>query len=284
MRPPPAPIDALERGWLASLARPGVETALIAAGGDVGFVHTAPRPRGPRTAALDLVDAIWHEDPDRAHARLRGRIFTTAAADPLDRAVAQVCARKLTSDAHSAAPRALPPEARDLTEAARASRAHHLRTSRLGDAPASVQELSEAELGAWLLERPVVHDAPLRHRDRPVAAVLTDASGRVVGAARNTNGSNRLRHAEVNLLQAWFEAGGGPLEPGWTVWVGLQCCRLCAALIARSALDPAAIQVRFAAPEPGRFGASTALQALGVERGIWGISAPRPAPDDPSYP
>ena len=66
----------------------------------------------------------------------------------------------------------------------------------------------------------------------------------------------------MNLLDTWR----APLPDGATVWVGRQCCRMCAALLVEAAEGELA--VRYVEAEPGRFGRHTALQRRGWEAAL----------------
>lgn len=244
-----------ESGWAGRLAPDGGHVAFLIAPDAVRYAIGAASP------VFDLLDGVWHAHPDRAHGLLRRRLFTTAPRDPADHALVQVCGRKLGAGVPRGVPRPADRPTVDLTTAAAASRAHHLAASAI-DAPARFDG-SDAEVAARL--RALAHreqHGPRATRDRAVVALLIGPDGAVLEAARNTHGTHRLRHAEVNLIQRW----GAPIPADARVLVSTQCCRMCAALLARAAADPRALDVRYADPEPGRFGQQTALQALGVER------------------
>lgn len=259
MKAPPWQPSAEQRAWAAELGG-DPELAFVVADDAVRFV------RGEQPV-FALVDAIGHLHPGSAHALLRGRILTTAAPDPADRAIVQVCGRKFAAGVTPAIG-AVPSLARlDLGPASRASREVHRRASAV-DAPPSVAGWSDDALVDLLLGlAPIDARSPERLRDRPVSALLVGPDGEVLEAARNTNGTNRVRHAEVNLIERW-SAGGARIPVGASVLVGTQCCRMCAALLVRASEDPTGLDVRFALPETGRFGTHTALQALGVERAL----------------
>lgn len=240
--PPPWSADDAARAWVHHLAPDG---------GSVAFVVRRQGVWAARSVA-DLVDGVWHAHPDVAHTLLRGRVVTNRPASEVDRAVVQVCGRKLGAGVRGA-PGAVPPlEVRWMDEAAAASRVLHVAASEVA--------VPAGDLRAWL--RPAPDDAPLRHRDRPIRAVLLGADGAVLAAAANTNGRHRMRHAELNLLQRWAK----PLPDGATVLVGLQCCRMCAAMLVDAA--EGALAVRFVDPEPGPFGRHTALQRKGWEQAL----------------
>lgn len=214
---------------------------------------------GQWSSVVALIQGIYEVAPEDAHFLLRRRILTGASASRFDRAMVKVCAKKLT-DKVVPVEETPPPELeyRDVTEAA-----HRLWASNAGrlDVP---EGLAGEALLQWMREGCQVEgQGPRFRRARPVVACLVDPHGQVWGAARNTNGLNKTLHAEVNLLQRFSSAEKEPLGPGWTLWVTLQSCRMCAAMV--EYLAPAGLQVRFGEPETGRFGRGTRLQALGWE-------------------
>ena len=152
------PSDA-DRAWIAALSPSGDPVAAIvhARGRDTDGVWAA-------TTVRALVDGIWHRHPDQAHALLRGRVLTNRPATEADRAIVQLCSRKLGADV---TPRPGPLPALPvhwLDDDARAATALHVQHSACG-LPATVTP-------AWLL--PEVEAGPQRFRDRAIRAVLLD--------------------------------------------------------------------------------------------------------------
>ncbi len=228
-------------------------------GPDVAFVlHPGQVWAAP--SVMDLVEGIWHAHPARAHTLLRTRVCSTAPRSDLDHAVVQLCSRRLCAGVPTDGPGAdaSPRQVMDLGDAAAASRAQHI--------AASGVELSDPQA---LLEAvtALAESGRLATRARPVVALLLDADGTVLDAARNTHGTHRLHHAEVNLVQRWRASHGPTFPPGSRVLVSLQCCRMCAALLVDAA-PPDGLVVGYLEPEPGRFGRHTALQARGWERPV----------------
>jgi tRNA(Arg) A34 adenosine deaminase TadA len=205
--------------------------------------------RDDRAPILALARGIWELDPERARSALRNRVRLTAPVRPLDRAVADVVAKRVSwvpPDAGSA------PASHDVS--ALAARA-------LGRV--SVLDVGErrvpADPAGWLRSLvPAGDPGPLALRDRPVVSVLLDGAGEVVVAATNAAGRNRTLHAEACLT-----ALRAVIPDGWTVLTSLQPCRMCAALLVDAAAG--ALAVRYLDPDPGRLATRTALQERGWE-------------------
>ncbi len=230
----PSPADL---ALTAQLARPHQDLAWLPVGDQVLHTSVTPAAHAPRSAVLDLVQGVYERCPGQAHAALRSRIRTTTARNERDRSVVKVAAKRCT---WGLAPRpGTLPDVELVDVSADAARARD-RARRAALAPPAI------DVRAWLA-------AP------DIRAVLLDAEGRPLWAARNDPDPNRTLHAEVCLLQGF----AAPLPPGSTVLVGLQPCRMCAALLVHAATGP--LEVRYLAPDPGPFARGTALQALGWE-------------------
>lgn len=72
----------------------------------------------------------------------------------------------------------------------------------------------------------VLHDY-----DRPIAAVLVNSEGLVIEFGVNSNHINKTLHAEVNLLQRYFEKHHCQLPLGSKIFVTHKPCKMCAGMI-----------------------------------------------------
>ena len=86
-----------------------------------------------------------------------------------------------------------------------------------------------------------------------VAALRDDATGKIISLAKNTNGGNKILHAEMNLLLNHEKT-----ETKKTLLVTLQCCRMCAALSQRYANELS--EVVYLRADTGPLAKMTALQ------------------------
>ena len=116
-------------------------------------------------------------------------------------------------------------------------------------------------------------------RDRRVVAMVVDRDGVLVDAAVNTNAENAMLHAEFNLLMPWLMRVDGDgdgdgeaaksLPPGARLFVSLQCCAMCAALVC-AASDARGGEVLtdvvYGEEDPGALARDTELRRRGWER------------------
>ena len=86
-----------------------------------------------------------------------------------------------------------------------------------------------------------------------VAALRDDATGKIISLAKNTNGGNKILHAEMNLLLNHEKT-----RTKKTLLVTLQCCRMCAALSQRYANELS--EVLYLRADTGPLAKMTALQ------------------------
>jgi tRNA(Arg) A34 adenosine deaminase TadA len=237
--------------WEGAVAgRLGPGAAFLPVGDEVvGIV--AERP------VLALAMAAWEAFPGRAHAALRARIRSTSVVTALDRAVAQVAAKRVVQVA--AGPGAVRAVRMLGPELSRAD-------ARIETASWSPPDERPDDVVAYVRAL-VPEPEPVARavRDRPVAAVLLDRDGRVRWAGRNAGAENRVLHAELVLLLSWHRAHG-PVPDGWQLATSLQPCRMCAALAV--ALAAGRLGVGYVEADPGRLAQGTALQVLGWERAL----------------
>ncbi len=244
----PTTDDAAAMGGAVSLL--GRPVAVLRA--DQGAL--AARTDAPWGPVVELAQGVWERWPERAHAILRRRVFVDAERD-VDAASTPVVAKKRTVLAGAGGA-----EVVDLGPAAAAARAR-LVPVRLGDGT-----LDEVAL-ACRREAAALASGPRRAlSDRPVVAALL-VGDQVVLAARNQAGRNRCLHAEVALVQLWWERQG-QLPAGATVATSLQPCRMCAAVLLAAASTPDRLRVVYAEADPGRFARSTALARGRLERSV----------------
>ncbi|MFV0408935.1 MAG: nucleoside deaminase [Paracoccus sp. (in: a-proteobacteria)] len=67
----------------------------------------------------------------------------------------------------------------------------------------------------------------------PVGAVITDPEGRVIASAGNRTRERHdpTAHAEIEVIRAACAATGSERLPGYHLWVTLEPCPMCAAVI-----------------------------------------------------
>ena len=106
-------------------------------------------------------------------------------------------------------------------------------------------------------EEDEVYFARTSHRN-VIAALRDDTTGKIISLAKNTNGGNKMLHAEMNLLMN-RERSDTTTGTKKTLLVTLQCCRMCAALAQHYFADELS-EVIYLHKDKGPLAKMTALQ------------------------
>ena len=260
--------------WLTAPARSPDAGAIFCA-------HATPTddPHLPTSPIIDLIQGIAESRPGGAHALLRRRIFTTAPVRPVERAFVRVQAKKHTAISRaslsaSGGEDTTPLRKIDVSGDACSARDRVVDRHRILLDSGSPDPTDPMALAEWWAER-AERSAERKESDRAIGAVLILPDGSVGGGATNLGGRNRTLHAEVNLVQQWWRTHARPIPPGSEVFVTLQSCRMCAAMLVGACEDPHRLRVTYRDRDPGRYARATLLQELGAEV----RAAPRGAPD-----
>jgi tRNA(Arg) A34 adenosine deaminase TadA len=99
----------------------------------------------------------------------------------------------------------------------------------------------------------------LHDKNRKIIALLSNENGDVISAMVNTAQVNKSQHAEVNLLQSYFESLHGADLANKTLWVTHKPCKMCSGLIWNLAKRSQNFKVMFLHDEKGSFSSSTVL-------------------------
>ncbi len=236
-------------------------------------------PGCPETSVTRLVSGIYALEPRMARKWMRNRIFTTQdRLTPLCRGIVKVAAKRMTrldpregerlalkmSALCVKVPEPASPDGIEFLEDVL-----FLRSS--DEIIMALRELRQFHRDALLT--PEASARPRHERDRQVSALLISRDGRVLARSRNTNASVRTRHAEMNLVQGWWDRHRQPLPEGAAIWVTLKPCRMCAGAIWQAAPalnpDPAGLptlRVFYLEDDPGPGARLTVLEAGSPER------------------
>lgn len=198
-----------------------------------------------------LIQQIYEKYPKMARKILRNRIYTNVPLSESLRGIVKVAAKRITTNTPPESPvLQIPNDAIHLGELAPLKKFQ-------------IPTLSKAQndVHAWMqVAFSLISDPShekLYLRDRPVAALLLSHDDRLLGAAVNTNASNRTQHAEMNLLRDHYEKTGKPLPRGAKVLTTLKPCKMCAGMI-YDFMEPD-VRVIFAHDDPGPNARMTAL-------------------------
>jgi tRNA(Arg) A34 adenosine deaminase TadA len=217
-----------------------------------------------RSAILDLIERIYYSESLRAvsGARrvLRERIYANTSPTLTEREAVKVAAKRLSAPAERPVPSG--------TNVVRLPEAPALPNFEVPDLLRGTH-LPRSEIAGELerLKRETTRAREKWSSDRAVSAILVDREGAVISIAWNTNAAIRTRHAEWNLCESLGSATpDGKIPAGATLYVSLKPCRMCAARIWESAVDPASLSVIYLENDPGPLAQGTMLEARSSAR------------------
>ncbi|RYZ67719.1 MAG: hypothetical protein EOP09_10575 [Proteobacteria bacterium] len=86
----------------------------------------------------------------------------------------------------------------------------------------------------------VLHDY-----DRDIACLLLDASDNLLAFGLNSNSKNKTLHAEVNMVQRFFQETGRKIPAGAKIVTTRKPCRMCAGMIYEWSDAPNTLQILY---------------------------------------
>jgi tRNA(Arg) A34 adenosine deaminase TadA len=267
-------------------SRPGsayVEQLAFELGGDVAFLSAAQgvfyarRVEWPPVSpVLRLLRGLHELEPGRARYVARYRIFCTGEASASCDAAMRVAARHMTAGV-AAVDHGVHLDDVPRLDAGSAGPAPRRASPELEPALSAIVDAGPRgrDHGAWMTLAQRLA-AEMRRRaaalgrdarsDKPVAALLVDGDGTLLGWATNTGARNPTSHAEVNLVEQWLAQARRPLPRGCRVYSTLKPCKMCAGLLWDSAADAFEQTVFYGDDDPGRYARETVLDARSMAR------------------
>lgn len=258
------------------LDRPGLDLAFVEHQGTV-FASYFPRGlKAPSSALVNLLQGLFDEYVDHSFFILRQRLFTTAPLTEMCRGMVKVVAKRVTENVqpqnHSLALDFNLKEVGLYSETGMKSQHLSVENSEtLQSVEAFLRTTSLVTPGDFLnqateLARRVPRGSVLHDYDRDIAALLVDASGRLLGFGLNSNSKNKTLHAEVNLLQRLYCETRAPIPAGAKLFSTHKPCKMCAGMIYHWSEDPHSLEVLYLKEETGGLSRQTVLDREGINK------------------
>ena len=222
-------------------------------------IYWAAAPNGivPETAVSRLVQGIYELYPQQARAMVRNRIYLAGEKTPFCDGVIRVAAKRIT-------------EGQQYPEALLGEELPSLLPQRTPDFSAPTLSLTNAFALCNQLEAQIPKSTSERYKaDRPVAALVLDRDGRLLGQAINSGSQNRTRHAELEAIRDAWARTGRRIPAGATLISTLKPCRMCAGLAWWFCEDPSQLRVIYRDFDPGTNGRATVLDTGTADRLRW---------------
>lgn len=251
---------------LQAPSEPLPKFSFLKSGPIVYYAHYARKSAEPSSSILRLIQGIYTIAPDQARKILRNRIFSTEKPTELCFGAVKVAAKRLTAPiAPKPHPTSLNLEFIEVSPifSQTAHPSPHLLRKSLPSNPFSHADFLDL---AKQLTQAVPRKGPRYTCDRDIAALLVSEKGEILASALNTNAIQRTLHAEINLIQKYFEQTGNPIPRGAKIFVTLKPCKMCAGALWTCSEDPLSLEVYYSQFDSGRNARWTILDAGSAER------------------
>lgn len=239
-----------------------------------GFPLNAPM-NCPSSATAKLLQGIFDQFRDHSFFILRNRIHTDHPLSEMDQGMIRLVAKRWspaeTSDLNEILKRYPSLEIGAKEELFYPVRA--LPPEHAISIPMYLESLEEILRALGNLEKRIPRGEILHDHARPIAAILTDKDGRVLGHALHSAIFNKTLHAEVRLAQDYYQRTGRGLPAGARVYVSLKPCRMCAGLLRQAAEDEKSLEVHYLHDDPGPAARGSWLEGRGQLRQLGALVA-----------
>jgi tRNA(Arg) A34 adenosine deaminase TadA len=205
------------------------------------FVQKPKEQTWPTSSAQKLIQEVFEKFYDHSFFILRNPLFTTEAQDPATQSMVKVVAKRArysqslevffslaTQKVELGCKEVFFSESPDQQSA-------ELDLSQFAFADLNLNSLNDHQIVALL--KKVIESLPrgkvLHDYHRPIAALLLNEKNQIVSLFKNTNARSKTLHAEVNLIQNWYNKIAAPIPEHYKIFVTLKPCRMCADLIAK---------------------------------------------------
>ncbi|MBC7371193.1 MAG: Bd3614 family nucleic acid deaminase [Bdellovibrionaceae bacterium] len=236
--------EVLAQQIVFSMNQPGFDLAFVVHDEKFFFTRFRLGLDGPSSAVVQLLQGLFDVHVDHSFFILRKRIFTTAKLSVMCHGMVKTVAKRATGgilavDHGLALPKVhieilpVPSPFRNEANLASLSVVNSLKVAK---------PLAWARRLAELNPRGVV----LHDFDRDIACLLVDKSGNLLAYGLNSNSKNKTLHAEVNMVQRYFQETAKKIPAGAEIITTRKPCRMCAGMIHFWSSDPHSLRITYA--------------------------------------
>ena len=233
----------------------------------------------PHSAVTDLIQGIHEQEPDQALAILRNRIFASHI-NEMNQGMIRVAAKSLSAFSYleeKNLSELIPNVEKFVTLGPFSNPFSNPKKNSSGNNQARCLEVIGVKIKNCNLKEGMELAAHLAQgankgerkyqSDRPIASLLLDEKGYVLQAGINTSSKNKTLHAEVNLVQNFYDRERRAIPKNSTIISTHKPCRMCAGMILFASEDYSSIKVVYQNPD-GRLAKHTALDGLNILKQI----------------
>ncbi len=187
------------------------------------------------SAVQSLIFNIFEIKHDLSFFILRNQIHTTLRENPYDHAAVKLTAKKIKyNESPEAFQRALGSAKTSIHLTLKIGESVDYQKSKMTFEPQIISEKNEVVQFIENLKQKIPTGPVLHDYNRQIVAVLVNGKGEILFANSNFNYRNKILHAEVNLMNSYFEQNRKPVPDGCKVYVSLKPCRMCANILHQS--------------------------------------------------
>ncbi|UOF00691.1 Bd3614 family nucleic acid deaminase [Bdellovibrio reynosensis] len=260
------------------LNKPDMDLAFVEYQGVVYYAHYPKGHLAPSSAVVKLLQGLFDCFLDHSFFILRQRIYSTDALSEMCKGMLKVVAKRASE--------LVKPQDHKIEIVVKFQDVGGIdpvvSVSQLNDenkiSLAEIQSLSLFQSAkdshsyfdfTKILATKVRRGEILHDYDRNIAAILVDKEQRLLSYGINSNSKNKTLHAEVNLIQKYFELSKGRKIPvGAKIFSTHKPCKMCAGMIYHWSENPMAIEVLYGIEESGGLSRHTVLDRFKLNRAI----------------
>ncbi|APJ04687.1 Bd3614 family nucleic acid deaminase [Silvanigrella aquatica] len=112
----------------------------------------------------------------------------------------------------------------------------------------------------------ITQENELYQSNRKIACILVSEESKILAVGLNENSKNKTQHAEVNLIQSFYQTFKKPLPKNTTLYTTRKPCKMCAGMIWTCTEDIKLLKVFFLHDDPGSMAKYTVLNRGTLER------------------
>lgn len=230
------------------LYQPGFDLAFVSHRGKIYYAHHPQALVSPSSAVVTLLQGVFEKYIDHSFFILRNRIYTTSLPQHRCLGMVKVVAKRISGEIVPTDHRVeVVLEKMSVGAGQALLQSKYLSSENLWSLTkvASLYEGSRLKWARALADLNVRGEV-LHDYNRDIACLLVDKSGDLLSYGINTNSRNKTLHAEINMVQKFFNEKGKKIPEGSEIITTRKPCPMCAAMIYDWCENPESLKIYFA--------------------------------------
>ncbi|WP_186647873.1 Bd3614 family nucleic acid deaminase [Fluviispira vulneris] len=241
--------------------------AFLAFANKIFYAQSKIEPKTPHSPVTILIQGIYREYPDIALRILRNKIFTNYHLTEMCLGMVKVTAKRIAHIKNISEQNILIKD--QIIEISLRKYENNL-TEELDFLLKKYDSKMKKELNFMQIAQHLAKEIKIENEKyescRQVACLLVDSNRNVISYGLNENSKNKTLHAEINMIQNFYNKNNKILPSGSSIYTTLKPCKMCASMIWHCAENISDIKVYFLNDDPGTMAKSTVLNCNSIER------------------